>query len=90
MHFSLSVFEASDNSTTSMNVDFSTGIFELQFNETDYIVCVDIPITDDNVTEDLKSFTVIVSSNDPSINVGSESSAIVTIMDNDSKHYKDL
>ena len=86
-YFSLSI---EDNSTTSMNTDFSIVIFELQFNETDYRACVDIPITDDKVTEDTENFTVIVSSDDPSVNTGSESFAIVTITDNDSKHYKDL
>ena len=88
-HFSLST-EDSIATSESMNADFSTDVFELQFNETDYTVCVDIPITDDNVTEVLETFTVIISSDDMSVNIGPESSAVVTIVDDDSKHHKDL
>lgn len=87
VNFSLSILD--DNGAISWNFDFPTVNFELQFNESNYIVCVDIPITDDNITEGIENFIIAVSSGDPSVNIGSNPSALVTITDNDSK-YKSI
>lgn len=85
VYINLSIIE-DRSAVVSNHLNIVDVVFELQFNETNYIACADIPIMDDNIAEDLESFTVVLSSVDPRVDIGSISSAVVTVVNNDSKH----
>lgn len=46
-------------------------------------MCASVNITDDGVVEDMEVFQVILSSSDPDVNIGTNGTASITILDND-------
>ena len=67
--------------------DFTSTTQELSFNPSTGMLedCVTVAITDDLFLESVESFTGVLMSNDPDINIRPNNIAIVNIFDDDSK-----
>ncbi len=62
--------------------DFTNLLSTFIFNEATSINCADIPIQDDDISEDPEDFAVVISSEDPDVS-STRPMANVTIIDND-------
>ena len=68
--------------------DYTSTETDLTFTPDNSRICVNIPITNDTIVEENKNFTVTVTSNDPSVQIGPNSNSAATIIDDDGKwHY---
>ena len=73
-----------DNEATSdAPRDFMAVSLPLQIDMTQPRPCIAVTIDDDSIVEDAESFKVVVSSTDQGVDIGSPSTTIVTIEDND-------
>ena len=61
--------------------DYSSGIFPVTFDSMTSTQCISITLVDDNLVEDTETFTVSLSSSDPAVQLGTPSTAFVSILD---------
>ena len=64
-----------------LTVDYESTTFEIDSD----IQCIDITIINDGVVEPMEEFTVEISAISPFVDIGTTSSAVVTITDDDSE-----
>ena len=62
-------------------VDYESTTFEIDSD----IQCIDVTIINDGVVEPMEEFTVEISAISPFVDIGTTSSAVVTITDDDSE-----
>ena len=68
-------------------MDYTSTETDLTFTPGSDRLCVNIPITNDTVVEGNENFTVTVTSNDTTVQIGPNSNSTVTITDNDGRQY---
>ena len=71
------------NTTSTSPRDFSAVTTELTFDPHTSMACVNISIKDDRIVESPESFIVILSDDDPAVNLEAPTTAVVIINDND-------
>ena len=64
--------------------DFTGTSIDVTFTPGQIAATVEVPITDDSVSEDTEMFSAVLSTTNPNVMFG-EDTASVTILDNDSK-----
>ena len=69
--------------------DYTFTETDLTFTPDNSRMCVNIPVTKDTVVEGNENFTVTVTSNDPTVQIGPNSNSTVTIVDDDGMQLTD-
>ena len=79
---------SSSNNVTGGGVDYDSGTYTVTFLAGETTVSFDVPINDDNLSEDNEAFQLIIMSRSLPDNVirGNPGKVEVTILDNDSKY----
>ena len=83
MHFELHL-----NSLLTDGTDFKGGIFMVIFTPGEIEASADIPIVDDDILEDLEMFNAVLSTNDSNVDIPSDDTANITIVDDGSLFCK--
>ena len=78
--FTLSTQDGSATSTDPL--DFSAVLKNLTFDQMSSRQCLEIPIEDDDIVEEPERFTIVISEDDPDVDITTPTS-VVTITDND-------
>ena len=68
-------------------LDFTATSIDVTFIPGQTTATVEVPITDDSVSEDTEMFSAVLSTTNPNVMLG-EDTASVTILDDDSKGLK--
>ena len=69
----------------SAGADYTTVITEVTFQPNEATKTVTVPIIDDNIFENVETFTATLTTSDEHVSIGADSMATVFITDNDSK-----
>ena len=79
MHFQLHL-----NSLLTDGTDFEGGVFMVIFAPGDTETFADVSVVDDDVLEALEMFNALLFTNDPNVDISSDDTASITIVDDGS------